>query len=392
MNEREEKMIEEIQKYALSQKFLDEMKEIRRHLHKNPELSGKEYKTTEFIKEFLKKNDIEILPLDLKTGVVAEIGKGEGKIIALRADIDALPILEETDLPYKSQNEGVMHACGHDFHTTSLLGAALILKEREVELKGKVRLIFQPSEEVNSGAQEVIDAGGIEGVSAIVGFHNKPDLSVGTIGIKAGPLMAAVDKFEVVIKGTGSHAAAPHNGQDPIVTAAQIVNGVQSIVNRYVSPLDSAVISITRIEGGNTWNVIPEKVELEGTMRTYHKEVQNRIKTLFSQIVENYTIAFNQKSKLIWSDSHPSVNNDRDMAEAIKEKVSEFSEVIIPEVTLGGEDFSLYMEKIPGFFAFVGTDSPYEWHNPRFLIRDEALYYSINYYLASVTALLREKD
>ncbi len=377
-------------KYALPEKFLEEITEVRRYLHKNPELSGKEYETTAFIKEFLGKHDIKILPLNLNTGVIAEIGEGNDDIIALRADIDALPIKEETGLSYKSWNEGVMHACGHDFHTASLLGAAVLLKKKENTLKGKIRLIFQPSEEVNRGAQEVINAGGLENVSCIIGFHNKPDLSVGEIGIKSGPLMAAVDKFEVIIKGTGSHAAAPHNGNDPISTAAQIVTGVQSIVSRHVSPLDAAIISVTRIEGGKTWNVIPESVILEGTMRTYKKSVQEKIKKLFSQVIENYTSAFNQKSEILWEDSHPCVDNDYNISEIIRKKVSEFSEAVVPEVTLGGEDFALYMEKIPGFFAFIGTGSPYEWHNPKFYVKDEALYYWINYYLASVDAIQLE--
>ena len=378
-----------MEKYNLPEKLIQEMTEIRQYLHKNPELSGKEYKTTEFIKEFLSKRNIKILPLDLNTGVVAEVGEGE-KVIALRADIDALPIREATDLPYRSVNDGVMHACGHDFHTASLLGAAAVLKEMEEELKIRVRLIFQPSEEVNSGAHEVIEAGGLEGAVAIVGFHNKPDLPVGTIGIKKGPLMAAVDKFEVTIRGTGTHAAAPHNGNDPLITAVQIVNGVQAIVSRHVSPLDSAVISITRIEGGNTWNVIPETVELEGTMRTYSKTVQEKIKGMFTHIVEGYTSAFGQECEIIWGEGHPSVDNDKGLANIIKEEAEKFAEVVIPEVTLGGEDFSLYMQKVPGFFAFIGTGSPYEWHHPKFLVRDEALFYGINYYIASVKALIKK--
>ena len=336
------------QKYNLSDSLLEEIREIRQYLHTNPELSGKEYKTTEFIKKFLTEHDIKILSFTLKTGVIAEIGEGE-KIVALRADIDALPINEMTDYLYKSQNDGVMHACGHDFHTASLLGAAKILKEREKELKGRVRLIFQPAEEINAGAREVIASGALEEVSAIAGFHNKPDLPLGTIGIKSGP-----------------------------------------IVSRYVSPVDMAIISVTRISGGNTWNVIPESVVMEGTMRTFKKSVQERIKKLFAQVVKNYTEAFEQKYEILWGDSHPFVDNDEMLAKLIGEEVSAFADVKVPEMTTGGEDFSFYQGKVPGLFAFIGTGCPYEWHNPAFQIKDEALYFSINYYIAAVDVMLKK--
>ena len=376
-------------KYELPDNLLKEITEIRQYLHKNPELSGEEYKTTEFIKKFLTEHDIKILPFDLKTGVIAEIGEGE-KIVALRADIDALPINEMTDYPYKSQNPGVMHACGHDFHTASLLGAAVVLKQKEKELKDRVRLIFQPAEEINAGAKEVIKSGVLEGVSAIAGFHNKPDLPLGTIGIKSGPLMAAVDRFEVKINGTGTHAAAPQNGNDPIVTASQIVTSIQSIVSRYVSPVDMAIISVTKISGGNTWNVIPESVIMEGTMRTFKESVQERIKKLFVQVIKNYTEAFDQKYEISWGDAHSFVDNDKILAEAIGKEASIFADVKIPEITTGGEDFSFYQKEVPGLFAFIGTGCPYEWHNPAFQIKDEALYFSINYYIAAVNIMLKK--
>ena len=326
---------------------------------------------------------IKILSSDLKTGVIAEIGEGE-KIVALRSDIDALPINEMTDYPYKSQNPGVMHACGHDFHTASLLGAAVILKKKEKELKGRVRLIFQPAEEINAGAKEVIKSGVLKGISAIAG------LPLGTIGIKSGPLMAAVDRFEVKINGTGTHAAAPQNGNDPIVTASQIVTSIQSIVSRYVSPVDMAIISVTKISGGNTWNVIPESVIMEGTMRTFKESVQERIKKLFVQVIKNYTEAFDQKYEISWGDAHSFVDNDEMLAELIGKEVSIFADIKIPEITTGGEDFSFYQKEVPGLFAFIGTGCPYEWHNPGFQIKDEALYFSINYYIAAVNIMLKK--
>ena len=229
----------------IEKEFLKKLIDDRHFLHMNPELSGEEFATTEFIKEKLQEHNIKIIETNLKNGVVAEIGQGD-KVVALRADIDALPIEEESGVVYHSKVKGKMHACGHDFHTISLIGAAILLKENEDELKGKVRLIFQPEEEINSGAVKMIEENVLEGVSCIIGFHNKPDISVGFIGIKEGPLMAGVEQFEVEIRGVGTHAAAPHNGNDPIVTASQIITGLQSSVSSHISTHETAVVSVTK--------------------------------------------------------------------------------------------------------------------------------------------------
>jgi metal-dependent amidase/aminoacylase/carboxypeptidase family protein len=271
---------------------------IRRQLHEQPELSGEEFGTTAAITRWLTEAGIRVVDYGLKTGVIAELGGagreaangavadgigaygantyrsgdnggGEGSvhdrasgagasigsgfgrpIVALRADIDALPIQEETGLPFASKLDGRMHACGHDFHTAALIGAALLLKERESELPGAVRLLFQPAEEKARGAQQLIRHGVLAGVDAIFGIHNKPDLPVGTIGVRSGPLMAAADGFLVEVQGRGTHAAAPEAGLDPIVTAAHMITAVQSIVSRSVSALDSSVISVTRLHAG----------------------------------------------------------------------------------------------------------------------------------------------
>lgn len=374
----------------LSQDLINEMTTIRQKLHENPELSGEEFLTTQLIKEKLIAEGINIIETPLKVGVLAEIGNPSlGPTIALRADIDALPIQEATELAYQSKNQGVMHACGHDFHTASLLGAATILKQHEDRLKGRVRFIFQSAEEINQGAKEMIKTGALADVSYILGFHNKPDLPIGTIGIKSGPLMAAVDQFKVKIKGVGTHAAAPHNGNDPIVTACQIVTSLQSIVSRHVSPVNPAVLSVTHIEGGNTWNVIPEEVLLEGTIRTFDKADQLKIKHLFEQTISHYTESVNQSSKITWIESPPVLNNDEELTEQVKNVTSRFAEIIEPNVTLGGEDFANYQQIIPGFFAFIGTDSPYEWHHPSFLVNDLALPVAIQYYVENTLELLK---
>ena len=375
----------------IEKEFLKKLIDDRHFLHMNPELSGEEIATAEFIKEKLKEHNIKIIETNLKNGVVAEIGQGD-KVVALRADIDALPIEEESGVVYHSKVKGKMHACGHDFHTISLIGAAILLKENEDELKGRVRLIFQPEEEINSGAVKMIEENVLEGVSCIIGFHNKPDIPVGFIGIKEGPLMAGVEQFEVEIRGVGTHAAAPHNGNDPIVTASQIITGLQSIVSRHISPLETAVVSVTKIEAGKTWNIIPDRVKLEGTIRTFSEKVREETKRLFEQIIKNYSAAVNQEAEIKWISDGSPVDNNEKMAEILKKEISKFAKVIAPEIMMGGDDFARYQEKVPGLYAFIGTGCPYEWHHPSFLIDDKALPYAINYFITGSKAMLETNE
>ena len=375
----------------IEKEFLKKLIDDRHFLHMNPELSGEEFATAEFIKEKLKEHNIKIIETNLKNGVVAEIGQGD-RVVALRADIDALPIEEESGVVYHSKVKGKMHACGHDFHTISLIGAAILLKENEDELKGRVRLIFQPEEEINSGAVKMIEENVLEGVSCIIGFHNKPDIPVGFIGIKEGPLMAGVEQFEVEIKGIGTHAAAPHNGNDPIVTASQIITGLQSIVSRHISPLETAVVSVTKIEAGKTWNIIPDRVKLEGTIRTFSEKVREETKKLFEQIIKNYSAAVNQEAEIKWISDGSPVDNNEKMAEILKKEISKFAKVIAPEIMMGGDDFARYQEKVPGLYAFIGTGCPYEWHHPSFLIDDKALPYAINYFITGSKAMLETNE
>jgi uncharacterized hydrolase ytnL len=375
----------------IEKEFLKKLIDDRHFLHMNPELSGEEIATAEFIKEKLKEHNIKIIETNLKNGVVAEIGQGD-RVVALRADIDALPIEEESGVVYHSKVKGKMHACGHDFHTISLIGAAILLKENEDELKGRVRLIFQPEEEINSGAVKMIEENVLEGVSCIIGFHNKPDIPVGFIGIKEGPLMAGVEQFEVEIRGVGTHAAAPHNGNDPIVTASQIITGLQSIVSRHISPLETAVVSVTKIEAGKTWNIIPDRVKLEGTIRTFSEKVREETKKLFEQIIKNYSAAVNQEAEIKWISDGSPVDNNEKMAEILKKEISKFAKVIAPEIMMGGDDFARYQEKVPGLYAFIGTGCPYEWHHPSFLIDDKALPYAINYFITGSKAMLETNE
>ena len=360
----------------------------RRHLHMYPEVSGEEVETTRYIRETLEAMGLVCWDLQSKTGVVAEIGNGDGPTLALRADIDALPIVEQTGLDYASKNEGAMHACGHDFHTASLLGAIQVLKEQEASLKGKVRFIFQPAEESNRGARALISEGVLDGVDAIIGFHNKPELPVGTIGVKEGPLMAAVGQFKAEITGVGTHAAAPHNGNDPIVTACQVIANAQAIVARHTSPLEPVVLSVSHIEAGNTWNVIPEKVFFEGTIRTFNKEVERQMTQQFEKMIVQTTDVYGQKGSIEWILTPPVVHNDDAVTKVVKSVTEKFATVVTPEVTLGAEDFANYMEHVPGCFVFIGTGCPHEWHHPAFLVDDAALPFAIQYFVDNTNALL----
>jgi len=360
----------------------------RRHLHMYPEVSGTEVETTRYIREALEAMGLTCWDLKSKTGVVAEIGNGDGPTLALRADIDALPIVEQTGLDYASKNEGAMHACGHDFHTASLLGAVQVLKEQEANLQGKVRFIFQPAEESNQGARALIAEGVLDGVDAIIGFHNKPELPVGTIGVKEGPLMAAVGQFKAEITGVGTHAAAPHNGNDPIVTACQVIANAQAIVARHTSPLEPVVLSVSHIEAGNTWNVIPEKVFFEGTIRTFNKEVERKMTEQFEKMIVQTADVYGQKGSIEWILTPPVVHNDAAVTKVVKRVTEKFATVVTPEVTLGAEDFANYMEHVPGCFVFIGTGCPREWHHPAFLVDDAALPFAIQYFVDNTNALL----
>ncbi|MDU4695411.1 MAG: M20 peptidase aminoacylase family protein [Paenibacillus sp.] len=356
--------------------------EIRRELHRYPELSNEEFETTHRIRSWLEEAGIRILDVPLATGLIAEVGGvQEGPVIALRADIDALPIQEETGLPFASANPGKMHACGHDFHTAALIGTAYALKAREAQLKGTVRLIFQPAEEKAKGARQVIASGALDGVHAIFGMHNKPDLPVGTIGIKNGPLMAAADGFVVEIAGRGTHAAVPEAGNDPIVTAAHLVTALQSIVSRNVGSLESAVISVTKLHSGTAWNVVPETALLEGTIRTFDEEVRQRVLRRFEEVVQGVAAAFGTTASVRWIEGPPPVLNDPALAE-LGEAAAEAAgyRAVTPVPSPAGEDFSWYQREIPGLFVFMGTGGPKEWHHPAFDLDERAIPVSIGFF------------
>lgn len=364
------------------QNLQNKLIQYRRELHRNPELSMKEFQTTKRIRKWLEEAGIKILEYPLTVGVVAEIsGDKEGPTIALRADIDALPINEESGVEFTSENQGVMHACGHDFHTAAILGAAILLNERKSQLRGKVRIIFQPGEENAQGAVELCKLGVLENVEAIFGMHNRPDLPVGTIGIKSGSLMASVDRFELDVIGVGGHAGMPEDCIDPIVAASQIVSGLQSIVSRNLNPFNNVVISITSFQAGNTWNVIPEKAELEGTVRTFQNEAREIIPDLMKRTAEGIAAAFGAKIDFRWFPHLPVVNNDSRFSQLATEVAKELGYTVVDaEQKPGGEDFAIYQTKIPGFFMWMGVDGTKEWHHPAYTLKEDALIVAANYF------------
>ena len=342
--------------------------------HRHPELSYEEVETTKRLREDLAATGIEVLDLPLKTGLVAKVGTGEAPFIALRCDIDGLPIQEESGLAYASEHAGRMHACGHDFHISAVLGSAYLLKAKERELRGTVYLLFQPAEEAPGGARKVMETGVLKDVQAIFGLHTSPLYDVGTLGIRSGAVTASVDKFTVTFHGKGTHAAHPERGIDPIVMAASFVTAAQSIVSRNIDPAHPGLVSITHIESGNTWNVIPESSWLEGTVRCLTAEDRKLIKKRIYELAEGQAASFGGHAELTWYAGPPATDNTSDWPDFAIEVAKEAGLDVVPApVNLAGEDFAYYQEEIPGVFVLVGTGKSPANHNPKFHVDPAAL-------------------
>ena len=330
----------------------------RRDFHKHPELSFKEFRTSKIVAEKLNNFGIETKKNIGKTGVVGILkGEKNGPTIALRADMDALPIQETNELSYKSVNKGVMHACGHDAHTAMLLGAAEALSKMRHEIKGEIRFIFQPAEEGFGGAKYMIRDGAIDNVDEIYGMHVWNYQKSGTVGIQSGPVMAAADIFTIEINGIGGHGAAPQGTVDSIVVASHLIQSLQTIVSRNTNPLESTVVTVGQINGGYNFNIIADKVTLNGTARSYTNNNKTIIKKRMKEIINGTEKMYNAKIKLNYKDGYPPlINNDmatENVRNAAKKIVG--GNVIKPYLSMGGEDFSYYTNKVPGCFFFLGT-------------------------------------
>jgi len=370
----------------LSEEFQPDMVGIRRHLHRNPELSYREFETTEYIIERLKELDISI-DRPLKTGCIGvlEGGRKSDRVIALRADIDALAIQEEGEHKedFLSQNPGIAHCCGHDGHTANLLGTAKILSGLRSEIEGTVLLIFQPGEEkLPGGGRMLCETGYLQdkGVDVIYGLHTSPDYKPGTIATRKGPLMARPDEFKIEIRGTGGHAASPHLTVDPIVLAARIVNDIQTIVSRGINPTEPAVVTVGKITGGTTHNIIPGKVEMLGTVRTFSQETADIIKNKIESIVKGVTESAGAAYSFDFDYGYPAVINTDWSTEVVMETAKELlgndSVVVREDPIMAGEDFAFYQQHFPGTFFFLGSGSEvsgstYSWHHPQYNIDEE---------------------
>jgi len=332
--------------------------ETRRDLHKHPELSFKEFRTSKIVSEKLEKFGFEVQTNIGKTGVVGILkGKHKGKTIAMRADMDALPIQEKSDVPYKSINDGIMHACGHDAHVAILLGAAEILSKKTNQINGNIKFIFQPAEEGFGGAQYMIDDGAIDDVDEIYGLHVWNYQKAGTVGIKSGPVMAAADKFMVSIKGIGGHGAAPQGTVDATIVASYLIQSLQTIVSRNINPLESTVITIGQINGGNNFNIIADKIILKGTARAYTQENRDLIKKRMHEMCKGVGQTFGAEIQLNYKDGYPPVINDNNITNNVKKAVNKIipDGIVSPYLSMGGEDFSYFANKVPGCFFFLGS-------------------------------------
>ncbi|WP_334326647.1 M20 aminoacylase family protein [Gilliamella apicola] len=363
----------------------------RHHIHAHPETAFEETNTTKFIIEKLKSFGINELYTEFApTGVVGIIkGNKDGRWIALRADIDALDIIEENKISYCSTIPGKMHACGHDGHTATLLGTAKYLSENR-DFAGTVVVIFQPAEENEGGARVMVENGLFERfpIEAVYGIHNQPNMKLNHFYVTHGPMMASYDVFEIKITGVGAHAAAPHLSKDTILTATQIVNGLQSIVSRNVDPLRSLVVSVTQIHSGDTWNVIPQQAVIRGTVRTFDAQVQDMAENRIKQIATGIASTFEAKAEVDYQRRYPATINHAKQAEiaikAAQNVVGETNVIIDPTPSMGAEDFAFMLKKIPGAYVWLGAGQGANLHNPAYNFNDEVLTTGVEYFIEIV--------
>lgn len=354
-------IIKQIKEQAYN--LMQDLLEVRRYLHKNPELSFEEYNTSSYIKQVLDKHGISYTDGWVKTGIVATVtGGNPGKERVLRADIDALPIMETNEVDYKSTNEGVMHACGHDVHTTCALGAAIILNKMKGDLSGSVKIIFQPGEEQLPGGASLMlkeKALGDQLPSYIVGQHVHPPLQAGKVGICAGQYMASADEIFLTVEGKGGHGALPQNTIDPVVVTSYIITAIQSIVSRRANPTIPSVVTFGKIESdGGATNVIPDRVRLQGTFRTFDEDWRREAHLLLRKVIEQTAAAHGAKADLEIKVGYPSLFNHLDLTKSVRSYMQQYlgaENVVDLPIRMSAEDFSYYSQVMPGVFYRLGT-------------------------------------
>ncbi|MCE0496212.1 M20 aminoacylase family protein [Vibrio salinus] len=372
----------------------------RRDLHAHPETAYEEFRTSDIIAEKLTALGLDVYRGLGKTGIVATLhGRlGDGKTIGLRADMDALNLDEQNTFAHCSKHQGKMHACGHDGHTTMLLGAAVVLAENP-DFKGTVHFIFQPAEENEAGARSMIEDGLFEKfpMSEVYGLHNWPGLPAGQAGVHEGAVMAAFDTFDITIKGIGGHGAMPDKTADPIYTATQVVSALQGIISRNLDPQKSGVISVTQINGGYTYNVIPEEVTLKGTTRSFSPDVRDLIESRMKDVVTGIAAAQGCQAEILYSRRYPATINTVEAAKkcyAVLEKMPEIEQVHLnPPASMGGEDFAFMLEKCPGAYIWLGNGSQvhsHDLHSANYDFNDDVLPIGANFWIRMVEQLLSE--
>ncbi|XP_074312407.1 IAA-amino acid hydrolase ILR1-like 4 [Silene latifolia] len=382
--------VEEIPKYFINQTqrsdFFDWMVKIRRKLHENPELGFEEFETSKVIRDELDKLGVNYKYPVAVTGILGYIGTGKPPFVALRADMDALPIQELVEWEHKSKVAGKMHACGHDAHVAMLLGAARILQEHRTKIHGTIVLVFQPGEEGYGGAKKMIEDGALENVEAIFGLHVNSALPVGQISGRSGPLLAGSGFFEAVIRGKGGHAAIPHHTVDPILAASNVIVSLQHIISREADPLDSQVVTVGKFQGGEAFNVIPDSVTIGGTYRALLKKSLLRLKQRIEEVITSQaavqrcsaTVDFSEGAKL-----YPPTTNDDNLHTFFSSVATDMlgsRNVKEAPMLTGSEDFSFYQEVVPGYFFFVGMKNETlgktgSEHNPLFVVNEDVLPY-----------------
>lgn len=372
--------------------------EWRRHLHQRPEIGFQEHLTAAFVAQKLTEWGIEYTPNIAQTGIVATIkGNKPGPVLGIRADMDALPIQEQNQVAYRSLHDGYMHACGHDGHTTIALGTAYYLSQHREKFAGTVKIIFQPAEEGPGGAKPMIEAGVLQNppVDAIIGLHLWNRLPLGTVGVRSGALMAAVECFRCTIFGKGGHGAMPEQTIDSIVVSAQIVNALQTIVARNVNPLDNAVVTIGELHAGDTHNVIADTAKMSGTVRYFNPQYEGYFPQRMETIISGICQAHNAKYDLNYWHLYPPVINDEAIARLVQSVALDVIETpagVVPACqTMGGEDMSFFLQKVPGCYFFLGSANPslnlaYPHHHPRFDFDETALGIGVEMFVRCVEA------
>lgn len=377
-----------------------EMKGWRRHLHQHPETAFEEFETSEFIADILSGLGLTVHKGLAGTGLVATLKAGSSnKSIALRADMDALPLQEENKISHCSKNPGKMHACGHDGHSAMLLGAAKYLSQNP-SFDGTVYFIFQPAEESFGGADKMIQDGLFElfPAQSVFGLHNFPDIQAGQFAAKSGTMMASFDTFEIILRGKGCHAAKPHQGHDPLLAASQVVLALQSIVSREIAPHQAAVVSVTQIHGGTTWNIIPDKAQICGTFRCLNDEVRKQIKQRLEEIATSVSAAMNVKAEVKFNPStvaYPAtINSEHETEQALAVAASLVGEENInraPQPSMGAEDFSFMLQQKPGCYIWLGGNTPETkglLHHPQYDFNDNILSLGAAYWIRLVQTLM----